>query len=489
MKLARTKLGSMKLSKGAITTAALGISSGLNFLSLIVWTHLLSPAEFGTYALVSATVLFLNAAIFEWLRLTASRLLYDPAAEHQLNPEIANALSMVCLGLILLLLPVALSLRAFQIHFLGVAPDWWPAMWLWLFSEMLFAISTVTARLRLLSWRFFAMMTLRSSLSLAAGAVLVWVFDMGALGVALGILGAQIGCAVLGNLTDAAWRGLRPFRARRADLQEIMRYGAPLIVSSGLGYASAVADRYIVSSTLGQAAVGQYSVSVDLMQKTVIFLMLAVNLSAYPAIVRAFEKDGREAGEKILAENFIVYLMIGAPAAAILAALSPGVARLFVGPSFRDTVAMLLPYVAIAAILKALTTFHLSVALQLVKKTKLLIISPAVNLALLVPSGIVGVKLAGLTGMAIGIAISQIGSFALFYLVVSRHVRTPLLTRSSLFVVVLSLVLGAALVPLRGFSEPVACLGLLAAAGLVYCLVIWRGRGWIMRNSQSWSPA
>lgn len=233
------KLGRMKLSKGAITTAALGISSGLNFLSLIVWTHLLSPAEFGTYALVSATVLFLNAAIFEWLRLTASRLLYDPSAEHQLNPEIANALSIVCLGLILLLLPVALSLRAFQIHFLGVAPDWWPAMWLWLFSEMLFAISTVTARLRLLSWRFFAMMTLRSSLSLAAGAVLVWVFDMGALGVALGILGAQIGCAVLGNLTDAAWRGLRPFRARRADLQEIMRYGAPLIVSSGLGYASA----------------------------------------------------------------------------------------------------------------------------------------------------------------------------------------------------------------------------------------------------------
>lgn len=72
------KLGRMKLSKGAITTAALGISSGLNFLSLIVWTHLLSPAEFGTYALVSATVLFLNATIFEWLRLTASRLLYDP---------------------------------------------------------------------------------------------------------------------------------------------------------------------------------------------------------------------------------------------------------------------------------------------------------------------------------------------------------------------------------------------------------------------------
>lgn len=483
------KLGRMKLSKGAITTAALGISSGLNFLSLIVWTHLLSPAEFGTYALVSATVLFLNATIFEWLRLTASRLLYDPAAEHQLNPDIANALATVGLGLILLLLPVALSLRGFQVHFMGVAPDWWPAMWLWLFSEMLFAISTVGARLRLLSWRFFAMMTLRSSLSLAVGAVLVWFFDMGALGVAIGILGAQIGCAVLANVTDAAWRNLRPLQARAADLKEILRYGAPLIVSSGLGYASAVADRYIVSSTLGKAAVGQYSVSVDLMQKTVIFLMLAVNLSAYPAIVRAFENEGREAGEKILAENFIVYLMIGAPAAAVLAALSPGVAHLFVGPSFRDTVAMLLPYVAIAAILKALTTFHLSVALQLVKKTRLLIISPAVNLALLVPSGIIGVKLAGLTGMAIGIAVSQIGSFALFYAVVSRHVRTPLLTRASAFVVVLSLALGAVLVPLRGFSEPVACLALLGAAGAFYCLVVWRGHGWIMRNSLGWSAA
>lgn len=472
----------LKLPSGAINSVALGISSGLNFLSLIVWTHFLTPAEFGSYAMVSATVLFLNATAFEWIRLTALRLLYDRESATEINQTAFNSLTLMLTVIAAALLPIGFALKFLDFHILGISPEWWPTIWLWLCSEVLFAISTVTARLRMQSWRYFYLMTLRSSVSVAIGLVLVLGYGYGALGVAYGVLTAQIGCALGLNLRDAVWLGARPLRARKEEILRIASYGAPLIISSSLGWAGTLAERTIVSQNLGQAAVGQYSVSADLMQKTVIFLMLAINTTAYPAIVRTFERDGVSAGERKLSENFIIYLMVGAPAAATLAALSPGVARLLVGEKFRDAVELLLPYVAITSVLRGLTSFHLSIALQLMKKTKVLIASPIISLVFLFPCAFAGIRLAGLSGMAMGVALSQLASFLTFYLFVRRYVQVRIVNFASIFVVGTAAALALALAPMRDHSQPVVTMALLTGAWGAYALVMWSRFGWIMRK-------
>ncbi len=55
----------------AIYLAARGLPGILAFLALPLFTHLLSPAAYGRYALVLATVNLLNALLFQWLRLAS----------------------------------------------------------------------------------------------------------------------------------------------------------------------------------------------------------------------------------------------------------------------------------------------------------------------------------------------------------------------------------------------------------------------------------
>jgi len=174
--------------------------------------------------------------------------------------------------------------------------------------------------------------------------------------------------------------------------------------------------------------------------------------------------------------------MVGAPAAATLAALSPGIARLLVGEKFRDAVELLLPYAAITSVLRGLTSFHLSIALQLMKKTKVLIVSPIISLVLLLPCALVGIRLAGLSGMAMGVALSQAASFLTFSVFVRRYVQVRIVNFASIYVVTTAAVLALALAPIRDHSQPIVTVALLMGAWGVYALAMWSRFDWIMRN-------
>lgn len=464
----------MKMSKGQISAVAIAFSSALNFVGLLMWTRLLTPVDFGTYTLVSATSLLTNAFVFEWLRQTGARLLFSSEDPLEIDLQTSNTLAALCLGLGFVLGAFASLMWMAGIQLFGLAPHWWLLIWLWVLSEMLFALSSIAARLRLLSWRFFWLMTLRAGLSLALGAWLVIIFDLGALGVVVGVIGAQLSITFAATMTDAAWRRIRPWRAHVVELRKILDFGLPLILSTGLVFLGGIVDRYILSATLGIEATGQYSVAADLMQKTVIFLMLAINITAYPQIVRTFESQGEEAGADRLAQNFVILLLVSLPVAVAFGVMSHGLARLFVGAAFEDSMALLLPWVALAAVMRGLMSFHLSIALQAVKKTRLLIAAPLITLGVLVPAGFTGVMLDGLRGMAISVALAQTTSFLVFALIVGRQVNLPLLNKKSLTAIGLAIALGIGLFPFRHVTDPLLMIAVLGVAFLLYGLIAWR---------------
>ncbi|NEX45852.1 lipopolysaccharide biosynthesis protein [Pseudotabrizicola algicola] len=464
----------MKVTTRHISAVAIAVASALNFIGLLLWTRLLTPVDFGVYTLVSATSLLVNAFVFEWLRQTGARLLFSAADPLELDPQTSNTLAAICLMLATVLGLVALLMWIAQLRIFGLAPYWWLLIWLWVLSEMLFALCSITARLRLLSWRFFWLMTLRAAVSLALGAGLVAVFDLGALGVTVGTIAAQFAISIVAAVTDAAWKRIRPWRATYGEARKILDFGLPLILSTGLVFLAGISDRYIISATLGIEATGQYSVASDLMQKTVIFVMLAINITAYPQIVRAFESQGNQEGARRLAQNFETLLLVSLPVAVTFGVMSHGLARLFVGAAFEDSMALLLPWVAVAAVMRGLMTFHLSVALQAVKKTRILVAAPLITLAVLIPAGLIGVKLNGLQGVAISVAFAQTASFVIFARIVGKNVGVSMLSRGSVLAVVLAFALGVGLLPFRSVTETVNLIGVISAALLLYGLVAWR---------------
>ena len=63
---------------------ARGVPGAVNFLAIIAYTRLLSPSEYGIYAVTLAGVGLANVVFFQWMRLALIR--FWPA--HEKNPDV-----------------------------------------------------------------------------------------------------------------------------------------------------------------------------------------------------------------------------------------------------------------------------------------------------------------------------------------------------------------------------------------------------------------
>lgn len=458
-----------------VTTAALGLSSALNFLALFLWVRLLDPHDFGSYALASASALVLNAVLFEWLRIVAARTLYDPASETKIDPAKADAIFAVAMPMIALLVIGGGLLCAIGFPASGVQAGWIPLIGLFALSEMALAMVNVVSRVRLEAWQFFQSMVVRSALAIALSLVLVLAFDLGALGIIVGTVTAQVLTAAVIIARSPVWRGVRlgkRSRASRESIREVLTLGAPLIISIGLTYGVGIADRYILSATLGTDAVGYYAAAADVLQKTLGFFLLAINITAYPALVRAYEDKGADAARRLLEDNFVMQMALGLPVVVACVVIAPGLASLFLGPTFRDQGALLLPWIATGALLRLLVTYHLLMIFQLMRRMKLMLVAPLVTLALIVPGGIYASTRYGLVGMAAAALIAQVASYAVCAVIAKRLFSFSLFSRDLAKVVLACALLGIALAPAVRIRDPLAVLAICVGAGIAYLLVL-----------------
>lgn len=456
----------------AITTAALALSSGLNFVAIFVWVRVLGPIDFGIYALVSGAGLFLNAMLFEWLRVVGARILYDREAPYLIDSRRADAIlrfvALVALGFVV----VAAILWAARVDGPGFGSGWIPLIVVFTLSEMLLAMLTVTSRVRMLPWQFFVAMVARSALAIVIGLALVLGLHMGATGVMLGIVVAQLGTAIVMMARDPMWRALRWGGDDAAARAEVLALGVPLIASAALAYGAGIADRYLVGGVLGTAQVGYYTAPADMLQKTLGFVMLALNIAAYPALVRAWDDHGAEAARKVLEDNFVAQLLLGLPATVAFVMMPSGLSYLLLGRAYHDVATTLLPWVAVAALLRLLTSLHLTMVFQIARRMTMMMVAPVVILAVLVPAGIYGMRAAGLAGMAYAAAAAQAAAWTVCAVLAQRVFRFSLLDRDVVKILVACGVLALALWPARHLTDPVPVVLACAGGGVAFVVAL-----------------
>lgn len=466
------KTGMSAKSNAAIITAATAIGSGLNFTATLVWTRLLDPREFGVYALVSASAVLLNAMIFEWLRIVGARTLFDPKAPTGISSQRANALFAIYSLTILLFLAVIAALYGLNVGFAEVAAQWWPLMAVFTLTEMALTIIQTIYRLQMRSWPYFWNSVARSLVSVLLGVALVWHFHFGALGTLLGMVVAQGVVAVVSMLVDPLWRTVKPWAASRTQITEVLHLGYPLIASCALTYAAGVTDRFLIGSTMGAHAVGLYAAPVDLLQKTLVFMMMTINLTGYPTLVRTYESKGPEAACKTLDDNLHLQLGLGLPTAVGLMVLAPGLVGLLLGPAFREEGARLLPLIGVASLLRCMVTFHLMMVFQVTRRMKWMIVPPIATLLVLIPAGLIGVRIAGLPGMAVAAVVAQAVCYALSAVLAKRVLPIRILSLDTYKIIAAATVMGLALYPFAHLTSPLATIALVAVGGGVYTIML-----------------
>jgi O-antigen/teichoic acid export membrane protein len=396
--------------RGVVGYLPMNIVQGLvGLFSIVVFTRLLSPADYGIYALAFSAMSLAHTLLFTWMEAAMARF-HAPEAEAGRLADHFTTLYRCWAAMAALFAILA-----------GAGLMLWPAG-----GPLKLAIGAGLAAILTRSLVKLAQERRRAAGDVRGAALL----DMGqtlagfAIGAGLIVAGLK-GAAPVAGLGAAAAIALifvLPTElTRRAGgtfafdkARTYLAYGLPVALSLILSLALATTDRFLLAYYLNDTAVGVYHAGYSLANRTLDVMFIWLGAAGGPALIVALERGGAAALAKAAREQagFMVALVL--PAALGLALVARPLAEVMVGPALRVGAAQVTPWIAASALFAGLTTYYTHQAFTLGRRTGLLLaamsLPAAANVALcfiLIPRfGLAGALWATTSSYAIGLVAS-----------------------------------------------------------------------------------
>jgi O-antigen/teichoic acid export membrane protein len=427
------------LKNGAIYFIGRFGAALVTLLSVSVYTRLLSPDEYGVYALVSSGALMAYAGMLQWLTLALARFLpayhgrEDIPLTHIATAYAATALLVLAgPGLLVPLLIPAPDTRTMLVLGVGI-----------LLVMSLAELALVTFQMRGKAYRYVQLACLRVAVAAALGVVLAYV-GWGSVGLLCGVFTGHL-CIALASFAEIRGSIHRSLLSKEL-FRELAAYGFPFAMTGALAAVINASDRYIIGILIGADAAGLYAAPYDLAMRSLHVLMMVVAMAGSPIIVRAYEAGGETATRRLIQRQAELLLGLALPVAIAYALLAPAITEVFFGEAFQATARELMPWVAAATVLKGFQAFCLALAFSLPKRplrqTCVFVFGAVVNAVLnflLIPR-------MGLMGAAVATVVSYmlilIGSFLsgrkLFSLPLPKVGLAKILTACAVWALILS---------------------------------------------------
>jgi O-antigen/teichoic acid export membrane protein len=438
-----------------------------NFLVALLVAKFLGPAEFGRFAIASATAVLINTAGFDWIRVSAVR--FYSGRTREARPEVRATLD-ACFAALVALVAVA----AFVLGLSGLTLPLSPGLLVMAgatgAASGFYDYRTALARARFHDAAYARTIIVKNVLGLALTVGGAWWFASAQIALA-GI------CLSVAGALASSWRALAdpaasPLQARAALAAQFMRYGLPLIGASILFQLIPLANRVIVGGLYGFGETGQFSLANDIGFRVLSAIGSTLDVLLFQLAVRADEAHGAEGARAQLADNMVTVLAVLLPACVGLWLILPNFEALVVPVAFRGPFAVYLAALLPGLLCYALLQFALAPIFQIGKRTAPMIAAAlsacAADLVLLaiLPHGPDGAWL----------AVAQSGALAVGLLVglALAAATRPAWPRGLdlLATLVATAAMTAAVLPLRALPPGLAALLAEAAVGgLVYGVV------------------
>jgi O-antigen/teichoic acid export membrane protein len=371
------------------------VSTIVQFLAIIAWTHFLDPADLGRYNLVIVVQELVFVLLLWWWTAYTLRSLSDwrEAGRRQRfeRTEGFALLVTLCLHIITVavLVPTTVDRSA---------------------SAALIACSIAFAVSRSLAIHLehrtrtsqqialYTVLQISSSAAgFGAGLILVLMFGSGAVWPLIGAAAAQLLAAAY-----VMWRARVRLVAIRPDMEVLrsaVKFGFPLAGVAALGWVSLYGNRFIIEYFLGAASVGLYSVGVGLADRSVTFAVALIGAAALPLAIQDLQESGVQAAMQRLKTVGIAALGLVIPIAVGISVLASAIAEVLVGPQYREATSLLLPVAACSAAMFGAWCALPSQTLLLLKQTGLLVGCSSVIAVLSIILGIVLIQWFGILGV------------------------------------------------------------------------------------------
>ena len=385
------------------------IQGVVGFLAIIVYTRLLSPEDFGRYALAFSVMTLAHVATFSWLEAAMARFwaaqrdgadMASHFASLYRTAFILTGLFLPLAGLIVWLWPMPHDLRLpIAVGLLGI-----PIRCLTkLAQERYRAAGEVRKAASLDIWNTLA--------GFGVGAAFAFAGAGGASPLA-GLLIAPL--LALPFILPGELREARSGYIDRERLKSYAVYGYPIAASLGLAIVLSSTDRFLLALFMNEAAVGAYHAGYSIANRTLDVLFIWLGAAGTPALVMALERGGREQLTDAAREQASTLLLIGLPAAVGVALVARPLSEFMIGEDLRDAAAQVTPWIALSALLSGMTVYYFHQAFTLGRRTGWLLAAMSVpalanvvlNIVLIPRFGVQGAAWATAASFAVGLIAS-----------------------------------------------------------------------------------
>lgn len=387
---------------------AKAIPALLAFAALSIYTHLLSPDEYGLYTLAFSSALLLNAVFMNWLPAGTLRFWANNSySDEELITTIVSTYLRIALALLLPFLIGVIYFLSSEIAIILIGT------YLLSISISLYAITQNLLSSQILPLKYTQLTIMGSTLGLLLGGVLAYL-KFGAMGI---LIGSSLGFLIPSLLTyKNTWVNYNKKKYSKSLLKKLLVYGIPIGSAFFLEEVIKSADRFMLAGFHDKAQAGLYAVGYDISGNSIFMLMAALNTAAYPVIIKLLENEGRSAALEYFNKYVILLMGVSIPAIAGLIMVGPNLIHLVIGQEYQGSVAVLLPWITTALFFMGLQAFYFDLSFQLGHYTLgivkvgivIAIVNVGLNYLLIPPMGIVGAAIATLSSFALGSIISAI---------------------------------------------------------------------------------
>jgi O-antigen/teichoic acid export membrane protein len=347
--------------------------------TLAVFTRLLSPEEYGVYALGMAVATIASGVLFQWLNVAISRF-YPP---HLDDPsKVMGVISFGFWGATAVAALIFIGLSPFLGVF-GVESITGIVLFLITIALGLYTLALQMANAESRPILYGQLSWVKGGGTLLAGFIFIH-YGIGERGALLGYLAGLMLAVIVFAPVLLSRLMLGGMDKRMAG--NMFRYGLPLAFNNLAIATVDVADRFMIGILLGAAQVAPYAIAYDLMQQSVGPMMNVLFLAAFPLIVQAFDSSQEEPTRNRLHALGRNLLGLGLPVTAAVGFFAGDISEIILGDDYRQDATTIMPWLAAAIFIGAFKGFYLDVVFQLRNATKyqgyIAILMVAVNIVL-----------------------------------------------------------------------------------------------------------
>ena len=279
------------------------------FGSIIIFTRLLSPSDYGAYALAFSVTSLVYLACLTWIEAAMARFYVAETTEagradlqatlYRTFGVMMFAAPVIC-GVIVTVLPISIELK------LAIAAG---------LASVVFRSLLKLAQERRRAAGEVRGFAVYDIVQTGAGFLIGTALAFAGIGAASPLAGAGAASAIcLVWALPGELKVARQGAFERRRLIQYAAYGLPVSMSLMMSLALATTDRFVLAGYLNEAAVGAYHAGYSLSNRTLDVMFIWLGMAGQPACIAALERGGREALKKTATDQASMMILVALPA-------------------------------------------------------------------------------------------------------------------------------------------------------------------------------